>query len=46
MFEIRSTIDVISDKENFYITIVRYAFENGALNRKREWKETVPRIFN
>ena len=44
--EIRSTIDVISDKDNFYITVVRYAFENGALIRKREWKETVPRIFN
>jgi len=44
--ELRTTLDVYSDEKNFYVTIVRYAYENGTLVRRREWKETVPRMFN
>jgi len=46
MIELRSTIDVHSDEKNFYVTVVRYAFENGELVRQREWKEAIPRMFN
>ncbi len=46
MIELRSTIDVHSDEKNFYVTVVRYAFENKELLRKREWKEAIPRMFN
>ncbi len=43
---IRTTLDVVSDEVNFYVTIVRYVYENDSLVRRREWKETVPRMFN
>ena len=43
---LRTTLDVSSDEKNFYITIVRYAYENDTLVRRREWKETVHRMFN
>jgi hypothetical protein len=46
MIELRSTIDVHSDEKNFYVTVVRYAFENKELVRQREWKEAIPRKFN
>ena len=46
VIEIRSTVDVRSDEKNFHVTIVRYAYENGVLLRKREWSETIPRMFN
>ena len=41
-----STVDVSSDEKNFYVTVVRYVYENGQLLRQREWKETIPRLFN
>ena len=44
--ELRSAIDVISDQGNFYVTVTRHAYENGRLLRRREWKETIPRMFN
>jgi len=43
---IRTTLDVSSDEKNFYVTIVRYVYENDSLVRQREWKETIPRMFN
>jgi len=43
---LRTTLDVSSDEKNFYVTIVRYVFENNSLVRRREWKETIPRMFN
>jgi len=46
MIELRSAIDVHSDEKNFYVTVVRYAFEKGELVRQREWKEAIPRMFN
>ena len=44
--EVRSTLDVRSDEKNFHVTVVRYVYENGKLLRQREWKETIPRMFN
>lgn len=46
MIELRSTIDLHSDEKNFYVTVVRYAFENKEQVRRRDWKETIPRMFN
>ncbi|MGB3863794.1 MAG: CocE/NonD family hydrolase [Candidatus Aminicenantaceae bacterium] len=43
---IRTTLDVYSDEKNFYVTIVRDVYENDSLVRQREWKETIPRLFN
>jgi uncharacterized protein len=43
---IRSVIEVRSDPKNFLITVTRTVVENGRPIRSREWKETVPRIFN
>lgn len=44
--EFRTTFDVRSDEKNFHVTVVRYVYEDGRLLRQREWKETIPRIFN
>lgn len=44
--EFRTTLDVRSDEKNFYVTVVRYVYENGRLLRQREWQETIPRVFN
>lgn len=46
ILEIRSTLEVYSDESNFYVSIVRVVYENGKLVRQREWKETIPRMFN
>jgi len=43
---LRTTLDVHSDEANFYVTFVRQISENNKLVRKREWKETIPRIFH
>jgi putative CocE/NonD family hydrolase len=43
---LRTTIDLHSDNKNFKVTIVREIFENDILVRKKEWKETIPRMFN
>jgi hypothetical protein len=44
--EVRSTIDVRSDENNFIITVTRYVSANGKLLRQREWSEAIPRQFN
>ena len=46
MLELRSTLEVYSDEKNFFVTVVRKLYENGKLLRQREWKETIPRMFN
>jgi putative CocE/NonD family hydrolase len=43
---LRTTINLSSDKKNFFVTFVREIFENNVLVRKREWKETIPRTFH
>ena len=43
--ELQTTIDVGSDKDNFYVVFLRKFFENGKLSRQREWKETIKRDF-
>ena len=44
--EFRSTFDVRSDEKNFYVKIIRHLFKDDELLRKREWNETIPRLFN
>ena len=46
VLEFRTTLDVRSDEKNFYVTVVRYVYEDGQLLKQREWKETIPRMFN
>jgi predicted acyl esterase len=46
ILEFRATVDVQSDEKNFHITIVRTVKENGEIVRTREWKESIPRMFN
>lgn len=43
---LRTTLEVHSDEDNFHVTFIRQIFENDKLIRTREWKETIPRIFN
>jgi len=43
---LRSVIEVSSDQSRFFVTVARSAEENGRLLRSREWKETIPRLFN
>jgi hypothetical protein len=43
---LRTTIDLNSDKKNFYVIFRRELFENDALVHEREWKETIPRTFH
>jgi len=43
---LRTTINLSSDKKNFFVTFVREIFENNVLVRKREWKEMIPRTFH
>ena len=42
----RSTIDVRSDEENFYVKVTRYLTKDDELLSQREWNETIPRMFN
>ena len=44
--ELRSTIDVRSDEENFHVIITRYLMKDDELLRQHEWNETIPRNFN
>ena len=44
--EFKTTLDVQSDEKNFHVTVTRFIYENAELLRQREWKETVPRMFN
>jgi len=41
-----TNIEIRSDEKNFHVALVRQIFENDKLVRRREWKETVPRMFN
>ena len=41
-----TNIEIRSDEKYFQVTLVRQLFENDKLVRRREWKETVPRMFN
>jgi putative CocE/NonD family hydrolase len=41
-----TNVEIRSDEKNFYVTLVRQIFENDKLLRRREWKETIPRMFN
>lgn len=42
---LRTTIDLRSDQEKFYVNFTREIFENDILVRKKQWKETFPRRF-
>jgi len=44
--EFKTTLEVQSDAQNFFVTVTRYISENGELLRQREWKETILRMFN
>lgn len=41
-----TNMEIRSDERSFHVTFVRRIFENGKLVRRREWNETVPRMFN
>ena len=41
-----TNVEIRSDEKNFYVTLIRQIFENDKLIRRREWRETVPRMFN
>lgn len=41
-----SHVEIRSDEKNFHVSFVRQIFENDTLVRRREWKETVPRMFH
>jgi len=43
--ELRTKIDLNSDEKTFHVIFVREIYENGALMRRREWKEDIPRKF-
>jgi hypothetical protein len=45
-FEFKTTMEVQSDEKIFHVTVTRFIHENGKLLRQREWKETIPRMFN
>lgn len=44
--DLRTSVEIRSDEKDFHVTFVRQIFENGALVRRREWKETVPRTLD
>jgi putative CocE/NonD family hydrolase len=41
-----TNVELRSDEKNFYITFIRQIFENDQLIRRRQWDETIPRMFN
>jgi hypothetical protein len=41
-----TNIEIRSDEKSFHVAFIRQIFENDKLVRRREWKETVPRMFN
>lgn len=43
---LRTMLNVRSDESNFHVIFVRQIYENDKLVQKREWKETIPRVFN
>ena len=44
--ELKMTLEVRSDEKNFSVTVTRFVYENRTLLRRREWTETIPRLFN
>jgi putative CocE/NonD family hydrolase len=42
-FRFRTTIDIRSDRENFYIVFLRELMEDGRSALVKEWKEKIPR---
>jgi hypothetical protein len=44
--EFKTILEVQSDAQNFFVSVTRFITENGKLLRQREWKETIPRMFN
>lgn len=43
--DVLTSVDIRSDARDFHATFVRRILENGRLVRKREWQETIPRVF-
>lgn len=43
--ELHTIIDLKSNEKTFHVIFVRQIYENGALVRRREWKEDIPRKF-
>jgi putative CocE/NonD family hydrolase len=43
--DVLTSVEIRSDAGNFHVTFVRRILEKGRLVRKREWQETVPRVF-
>jgi len=41
-----TNVEIRSDEKSFQVVFVRQIFENDKPVRRREWKETVPRMFN
>ena len=41
-----TNVEIRSDEKSFHVVFVRQIFENDKPVRRREWKETVPRMFN
>lgn len=41
-----TNVEILSNDKNFFVTFLRQVFENDKLIRRREWKETIPRMFN
>ncbi len=45
LLELRSTLEVRSDAQMFYVVFTRRVLENDRLVRERQWAEDVPRNF-
>ena len=43
--DVLTSVDIRSDARDFHATFVRRILKNGRLVRKREWQETIPRVF-
>ncbi|MBU6454424.1 MAG: CocE/NonD family hydrolase [Cyanobacteria bacterium REEB67] len=43
--QLRTKIAVLSDRENFYVTVVRTIIRNSKVVRRRRFKETIARCF-
>jgi len=43
--DVLTSVEIRSDARDFHATFVRRILENGRLVRKREWQETIPRVF-
>jgi len=43
--DVLTSVEIRSDARDFHATFVRRILKNGRLVRKREWQETIPRVF-